>query len=274
MLTLGLDTAGDTLAIGLIRDGEVLADWRAVVPQAHSRLLPALLEKVFRLGDIQPREIQLVAVAAGPGSYTGLRLGAMAAKMTAWWARCPVVGVDTMQVLAAPLAQALALAQPDGVPPMAVLLPSRRGRLYGRLYRTAAGVPEPAGDLHEGEAVLVARSLAADGAGGALVVLGAGGRPYRAAMDPWLPPGSRWADPGWDLPQGSWVARLGAGQGAEAKTDPLAFVPRYPGPGVAPLPAGRRGDGSGGDAARPTTGAPSSDSAPGTGGPAHGEDVS
>lgn len=257
-MTLGLDTAGDTLAIGLIRDGLVVADWRAVVPQAHSRLMPALLEKVFDFGGIQPRDIQLVAVAAGPGSYTGLRLGAMAAKTMAWWARCPVVGVDTMQVLAAPPAQALALAHPDDVPPLAVLLPSRRGRVYGRLYRTAgAGAPEPAGALHEGEAAAVAQTLAADGAGGPLVVLGAGGRPYREAMDLRLPPGSRWADPGWDLPQGSWVARLGAAQGEEAMTDPLAFVPRYPGPGVAPLPGG---------AAR-------SDTAPGTGGPAHGEGV-
>ncbi|HLS89338.1 MAG TPA: tRNA (adenosine(37)-N6)-threonylcarbamoyltransferase complex dimerization subunit type 1 TsaB [Sphingobacteriaceae bacterium] len=254
MLTLGLDTAGDTLAIGLIRDGLVVADWRAVVPQAHSRLLPALLEKVFDFGGIQPRDIELVAVAAGPGSYTGLRLGAMVAKMTAWWARCPVVGVDTMQVLAAPLAQAMALGRPGHVPPLAVLLPSRRGRVYGRLYRAGDAAPEPAGDLHEGEAAQVAQALAAEGAGSPLVAVGAGRR-YRDAMDPWLPRGSRWADPGWDLPQGSWVARLGAAQGEEAGTDPVAFVPRYPGPGVAPLPAG----------------APRSDAAPGTGGPAHGE---
>lgn len=245
MLTLGLDTAGGTLAIGLVQGDEVIVDLQVAAPQAHSRLLPALVQATLAAAEVPADQVGLVAVAAGPGSYTGLRLGAMAAKVLAWWARGTIVGVDSLQVLAAPLAAAVGSIQPGAEHYLAALLPSRRGRVYGRLYHVdASGTAVPRGPLHENPAAAVAVALAAEAAGSPLLLLGGGSRAHTDEMQPLLPAGSRWADPAWDAPRGSWVARLGtaAATGAQA-VDPLAFVPAYPGPGIGepPHPSPRRG---------------------------------
>lgn len=235
MTVLGIDASGEALAVGLLRDGAPLGQVLLVRAQAHSRVMVRVIRDLLRDGGVRPRDLGLVAVAAGPGSYTGLRLAATAAKALAWSAGCPVAGVDSMAVLAA----GWAAAGGGGV--VAALLPARRGQLYGRLYG-ASWPPVPQGPLLEGEAGDVISRLLDDGgrAGAAGVAcvgegaLAAAGE--LAARGASLPP-----DPSLHYPQGLLVARLGllAAERGEAEA-PEAFLPRYAGPPPAVPQAGRR----------------------------------
>lgn len=260
MTVLGLDAAGPALAVGLLRDGTPLADVRLLLPQAHSRILLRVVRDVLRDAGVEPRGLGLVAVSAGPGSYTGLRLAATAAKVLAWAAGARVAGVDALQVRAAAALAALPAAgsatAPAGGPAggmervpaavegaparwVAAVLPARRAELYGRLF-APGWPPAAAGPLVEGPAGLVVARLAraARDAGGGVLFVGEG--VWEAAGPIAAEGGALPADGAAHLPQGVLVARLGllaAGRG-EAE-DPVRFLPRYAGPPPAREPAAR-----------------------------------
>jgi tRNA threonylcarbamoyladenosine biosynthesis protein TsaB len=76
-----------------------------------------------------PRSIELVAVAKGPGSFTGLRLGVTTAKILAYAARAAIIGVDTLDVLAA--------QAPPGAGRLWAILDAQRSELFAALFENA-----------------------------------------------------------------------------------------------------------------------------------------
>ena len=135
MLTLGIDTSGDVCAVALL-DGDdperAALRFRAeiAVPRAHGRRLAPLVGQAFEHVGRSASELGLVAVTAGPGSYTGLRIGMSTAKGLALATGCAFVAVPTLQALAA------TARPPDGRQPGTVVavLPSRRGEVYAAAY--------------------------------------------------------------------------------------------------------------------------------------------
>jgi tRNA threonylcarbamoyladenosine biosynthesis protein TsaB len=95
-------------------------------------LAPAL-RGVLSDVDWRPRSIELVAVAKGPGSFTGLRLGVTTAKILAYAARAAIIGVDTLDVLAA--------QAPPGEGPLWAIFDAQRSELFAALFENvdAAG---------------------------------------------------------------------------------------------------------------------------------------
>jgi tRNA threonylcarbamoyladenosine biosynthesis protein TsaB len=69
-------------------------------PADHARLLAGGIERTCRLAGWLPREVDLVGVVVGPGSFTGLRVGVTAAKVLAWATGCKLVGVSAFDLLA------------------------------------------------------------------------------------------------------------------------------------------------------------------------------
>jgi tRNA threonylcarbamoyladenosine biosynthesis protein TsaB len=69
-------------------------------PADHARLLAGGIERTCRLAGWRPREVELVGVVVGPGSFTGLRVGVTAAKVLAWATGCKLVGVSAFDLLA------------------------------------------------------------------------------------------------------------------------------------------------------------------------------
>jgi tRNA threonylcarbamoyladenosine biosynthesis protein TsaB len=69
-------------------------------PADHARLLAGGIERTCRLAGWPPREVDLVGVVVGPGSFTGLRVGVTAAKVLAWASGCSLVGVSAFDLLA------------------------------------------------------------------------------------------------------------------------------------------------------------------------------
>ncbi|MGQ9778932.1 MAG: tRNA (adenosine(37)-N6)-threonylcarbamoyltransferase complex dimerization subunit type 1 TsaB [Bacillota bacterium] len=127
MLVLGFDTATDWGALGVARDGVVLAEtgWQVGRNQAE-RFLPVLAELLDRLG-LAPEALDLLAVGCGPGSYTGLRIGLAMAEALSFALGRPVTGVSTLAALAENGAGFPGLVCPT--------IPARRGEVYAALYR-------------------------------------------------------------------------------------------------------------------------------------------
>lgn len=101
MRVLGLETSGDVTGVGLVDERGVLAEISFRHGQQLSRLLQPCLQQLLRMAGLRFSDLDGVAVSVGPGSFTGLRIGVTAAKSLAFAAGLPVVGVSTLEALAA-----------------------------------------------------------------------------------------------------------------------------------------------------------------------------
>lgn len=158
MLTLGLDTATDLCALALVDDGRVRFKATLDVPRSHGTRLAVLVEQAFEHIGRSPSELDLIAVSAGPGSYTGLRIGMSFAKGLALSTGAAVVAVPTLQALAA-------AASADG--PLVAVLPSRRGEVYAAVVDQGEVVAEAAALAVSDVAAWLPSSIVALGGPGA-----------------------------------------------------------------------------------------------------------
>lgn len=101
MIWLGIDTANAPLSVAIVKEGRVLAETVQNIKITHSVGAMPAVEELFAKANITPSQIDAVAVSEGPGSYTGVRIGVTIAKTLAWTLKKPLVGVSSLQVLAA-----------------------------------------------------------------------------------------------------------------------------------------------------------------------------
>ncbi|WP_040225172.1 tRNA (adenosine(37)-N6)-threonylcarbamoyltransferase complex dimerization subunit type 1 TsaB [Bhargavaea cecembensis] len=132
MIWLGLDTSNLPLSAAVVRDGELLAELNLAVGLNHSvGAMPAVKEMLDRAG-LVPSDLDAIAVAEGPGSYTGVRIGVTIAKTLAWTLGKPLTGVSSLRVLAANVFTPGVIICP--------LIDARRGNVFSGLYkRTGEG---------------------------------------------------------------------------------------------------------------------------------------
>ncbi len=119
-LLLAIDTAGPVAGVALLRGDQVEGSWCVrVVRGAEARLVPGVQEL------LRGRSLDCVALSAGPGAFTGLRVGVATALGLAVATGCRIVPVSSLRVRAAQ-----AWAQPR----VLALLDARKGRFYGGLF--------------------------------------------------------------------------------------------------------------------------------------------
>lgn len=138
MLTVALDTATRWGRFAVADADGVLA-WRPlnVAGSYADALLPAL-DAVLADAGRQRGQVQAVAVTAGPGSFTGVRIGVATAKALAWALGCRLYGVSTLAAMAASL-----LADHPGAEIAVPVLDARRGEVFAAAYRRGAVWGEP-----------------------------------------------------------------------------------------------------------------------------------
>lgn len=126
---LAIDAAGHSCSVALWRDGAVAAaENRAMLHGQAAELLP-MVERVMQAGNLDLRQVALLAAAVGPGGFTGLRIGLATARGLALAIGCPVIGISSFQSTAASIRaadQTLAAAAGD----ILVVLDSRRAEPF------------------------------------------------------------------------------------------------------------------------------------------------
>lgn len=97
---LSIETATSVCSVAIHENGECIALKEIQEPNAHSEKLTVLIEDLLQLKSLQIADFNAIAVSKGPGSYTGLRIGASVAKGLCYACSLPVITVDTLQAIA------------------------------------------------------------------------------------------------------------------------------------------------------------------------------
>jgi tRNA threonylcarbamoyladenosine biosynthesis protein TsaB len=136
MLTLALDTTTRAGSLALVRDADVLESFVGDEGRTHATRLPADILDCLARHHLTAADVDLYGVAAGPGSFTGLRIGIATIQGLAFAHGRPVVGVSALEALA--LAAGIAGAETNTTR-RAAWMDAQRGEVYACLYRDAGG---------------------------------------------------------------------------------------------------------------------------------------
>ena len=127
MKVIGIDTSTKVATISIIDEEKVIGEYSLSKDMSHSEKLMPMIKEVLDNVDISISEIDLFAVGVGPGSFTGLRIGAATAKSFAHLFDKPIIGVSTLETLAYNMNLSDSIIMP--------MLDARRDRVYTALYR-------------------------------------------------------------------------------------------------------------------------------------------
>lgn len=131
MRVLAIETVGMTGSVAALAGDQVLVERRLDTERRSAQTLaPAIQDLLAEVG-WQPADLELVAVAQGPGSFTGLRIGITTAKGLAYVLGCQLLGVNTLR--------AIAERVPTDVPRFSVALDAQRGELFVAEFERQAG---------------------------------------------------------------------------------------------------------------------------------------
>ncbi len=100
MKILGIESAAMTASIALLKDDAIVCEYTTNFKKTHSQTLLPMIKEVLQMTDTAAKDVDVFAVSEGPGSFTGLRIGAATVKGLAYAVNKPVVGVPTLDALA------------------------------------------------------------------------------------------------------------------------------------------------------------------------------
>lgn len=132
MRILAFETSAKAAGVALLEDGKLLGEYMQNSGQTHSRTLMKMAEDLLHNCDLKAEDIHAVACAAGPGSFTGVRIGVAAAKGFSWGLQLPCYGVSTLE------AMARNVALTDGI--YCAAMDARRNQVYTALFEQKQGV--------------------------------------------------------------------------------------------------------------------------------------
>lgn len=131
MLILAFETSAKAASAALLENGILLAESYQNTGLTHSQTLLVMAQALLRQCGKTVSDVTAVAVAAGPGSFTGVRIGVAAAKGFAWGAQLPCYGVSTLESMA------LSLGIWEGT--VCACMDARRAQVYNALFRAEHG---------------------------------------------------------------------------------------------------------------------------------------
>ena len=126
MKILGIDTSGTVAGVALSEDGKLIASSRLQFKLTHSETLMPMMEKIKELTNLDMASLDYIAVTSGPGSFTGLRIGASAAKGLADALGKRILAVPTLDVISWQMYGTSGLVCP--------MLDARRAQVYTGVY--------------------------------------------------------------------------------------------------------------------------------------------
>ena len=132
MKILALETSAKSVSAAVVENGSILCSTYQNTGLTHSRTLMPLVDGMLQAADLKIGDMELIAVAQGPGSFTGLRIGVSAAKGLAWTLEVPCCGVSTL------LAMAQNLRHMEGCT-IICAMDARRNQVYNAVFRVEQG---------------------------------------------------------------------------------------------------------------------------------------
>jgi len=128
---LGIETATQICSAAIIKDDNLLADYRLNIKNAHAKSLFQIIDHLCNITHININKLDGIAISIGPGSFTGLRIGLSAVKGLALSSNIPITSVSTLQGLAfqAPIVEGI----------ICPIIKSRNREYYAALYEKKFG---------------------------------------------------------------------------------------------------------------------------------------
>ena len=133
MLILAFESSAKAASVALVKDGKLLAQSSQVSGLTHSRTLLPMAEDMLKNAELSIKNVDAFAVAHGPGSFTGIRIGVSAVKGLAWAADKPCVGVSTLEAMAWHGVAAGGYVCP--------VMDARRNQVYNAIFKIENGKP-------------------------------------------------------------------------------------------------------------------------------------
>lgn len=127
MKILGLDSSEIVASVAIVEDDVLIAEYTVNYKKTHSQTLLPMLDEIAKMTELDLNSIDAIAVAAGPGSFTGLRIGSATAKGLGLALKKPLIAIPTVEGLAYNLYDISGLICP--------IMDARRKQVYTGIYR-------------------------------------------------------------------------------------------------------------------------------------------
>lgn len=131
MRILGVDSSGNVASVALVQDDITVAEYSVNYKKTHSQTLLPMLDEIVKMAEINLQDIDAIAIAAGPGSFTGLRIGSATVKGLGLALDKTIVSVPTCHALAYNLCMSDSLVCP--------IMDARRNQVYTGIYKFEDG---------------------------------------------------------------------------------------------------------------------------------------
>lgn len=199
MNILGIDSSGLVASVALLCGDILVGEYTIHNKKTHSQTLLPMIEQMLSMADFSVKQLDAIAVAAGPGSFTGLRIGASTAKGLGQALDIPLIEVPTLEGLA------FHFAGTENV--VCAMMDARRNQAYYGLYKVDAKVPE---SLVEQAAAPIEEVMAqVNGVGKKTIFVGDGVPVFREQLEKGLTVPYEWAADSVRYQRASSVVTLG-----------------------------------------------------------------
>ena len=145
MKILGIDSSGMVASVAIVQDDILMAEYTMNHKKTHSETLLPMIDEIVRNSETRLEDIDAIAIASGPGSFTGLRIGAATAKGLGLSIEKPIVPVKSCEGLAFNMWGTEGLVCP--------IMDARRNQVYTGIYRVLGNVEvvmdQTPMDIHE-----------------------------------------------------------------------------------------------------------------------------
>ncbi|HJV45465.1 MAG TPA: tRNA (adenosine(37)-N6)-threonylcarbamoyltransferase complex dimerization subunit type 1 TsaB [Bacillota bacterium] len=214
MKVLGIDTSNLVLSVAVVDDKQVLGEYTTNLKKNHSiRLMPAISMLLDELG-LAPEELNGIAIAHGPGSYTGVRIGLTTAKSLAWALDIPIIGISSLEAIASNSTYFPGMVSP--------LVDARRGQVYTACFKN--------GERMADDRIRLIADWAAElkEANQAVLFLGDDSALHKEVITEALGDLAQFGPVEWNVPRAAFIARVGLQKLEKGEhVDLDTFVPEY-----------------------------------------------
>lgn len=133
-MILAIDSSSLVASVAIADEENIIAEYTVNLKKTHSQTLLPMIQEMFEMTGLDKKALKAIAVTEGPGSFTGLRIGAATAKGLALALEIPVIGVSTIETMANNFNYCNKLVCP--------IMDARRDQVYTGIYDCSAGQPK------------------------------------------------------------------------------------------------------------------------------------